>query len=514
MQEQPRETHAPPLSMPGDKEHELLSALLEVAGALVVVLDPQGRIMLFNQACEQLTGRRQEQVLGRRVWDLFLAPEERAPVQDYFQQLTAGDFPSENENYWQTDTNERRWIHWKNTALTDREGGVQYVVATGIDITERRRMEQALQEAYRYNEAILETAVDGIVCIDEAGRITIFNRAAERIFGYQASEVLGSSIDTLMPDDLGNSHNGYIHRYLTTAEPRIIGFTREVTGRRRDGTAFPLELSVGEVPLSGRRMFTGIVRDISERRQAEQEAKRRMDELAQVSRLSLMGEMAAGLAHEINQPLSAIVNYAQACRRLLQTGQDNTQLLLDSLTSIVRQGERAGEIVSHLRQFIDRGKTERAATDINGIVREVVELLRHEIEVHDVALELDLDPRLPALSIDKVQIEQVILNLIKNAVDAMKAADRVRRLQVRSRRAPAAAEVSVSDTGVGLPDGSAARVFEPLYTTKPNGLGVGLSISRSIVRTHGGRLWATPNPGPGASFHFTLPAAGNDAADS
>ncbi len=516
MLEQPRETGTPPPSDLGDKEHELLSALLDVAGMLIVVMDRQGRIALFNRACEQLTGRRHDEVRGRCIWDLFLLPEEQAPAKAHFQALTAGHFPSENENYWQTGDNKRRWIHWKNTALTDGHGAVQYVIATGIDITERKRMEEALQEAHRYNEAILETAVDGVVCIDAAGKITVFNLAAERIFGYSAADVLGSSIDRLMPDDLTAGHDGYIDRYLTTAEPRVIGVTREITGRRKDGTTFPLELSVGEVPLQGRRMFTGIVRDISERKQAEQEAKRRMDELAQVSRLSLMGEMAAGLAHEINQPLAAIVNYAQACRQLLQSGRGEPRVLTDSLESIVRQGQRAGEIVSHLRQFIDRGRTERSATDINGIIREVLKLLSHEIDVHRVALRLDLDDELPALRMDKVQIEQVILNLVKNAIDAMKGVDGARRLRIRSRRheEQPAVQVSVIDTGEGLPDGSAARVFEPLYTTKAKGIGVGLSISRSIVRTHGGRLWATANPGPGASFHFTLPVAGNDAADS
>jgi two-component system, LuxR family, sensor kinase FixL len=393
----------------------------------------------------------------------------------------------------------------------DASGAVQYVIATGIDISERKRVEEALNEAHRFNQAILETAVDGIICIDGKGYIAVFNPAAEKIFGYPAAEVLGSNINLLMPDPFRSEHDHYLRRYAETGVKNITGSSaREVVGRRKDGSLFPLDLAVGEIPLPGKQtMFAGMVRDITERKLAEQEAKRRLDELAQVSRLSLMGEMASGLAHEINQPLAAIVNYAHACRRLVQAGRAEPSVLLDTLEQIARQGQRAGEIVSHLRQFIHRGKTERALADINAIVSNVIELLGHEIEAQRVALQLDLDGSLPPYAMDKIQIEQVILNLVKNAIDAMRAmAQDARRLRIQTRRHDGlaeAVEVIVSDTGEGLPAGEINRVFDPLFTTKPNGIGVGLSISRSIVHTHGGRLWAVPNPSTGACFHFTLP---------
>ena len=519
MQEQRRQATDLPAPSLEDREHELLTALLQVGGLLITVMDCHGRIGLFNRACEQLTGWSFAQLRDRHVWDVLVPPEEVSAVKAVFDALAVGNFPGEHENYWLSRDGRRHWIHWKNTALVDEAGAVQYVIATGIDISERKRMEEALQEAHRLNQAILETAVDGIICIDAQGRIAVFNPAAERIFGYAAAEVLGSNITVLMPEPFRGEHDQYLRRYADTGVRQIIGTGREVVGRRKDGSLFSLDLAVGKVPLPGKQpMFTGMVRDITERKVAEQEAKRRLDELAQVSRLSLMGEMASGLAHEINQPLAAIVNYAHACRRLLQAGRADPAVLLDTLEQIAKQGQRAGEIVSHLRQFIHRGKTERTLADINAIVSDVIKLLGHEIEAQRVALQLDLDGSLPPHAMDKIQIEQVILNLVKNAIDAMRTmAQDARRLHIRTRRhdgVEQAVEVIVSDTGEGLPKDGSNRVFDPLFTTKPNGIGVGLSISRSIVRTHGGRLWAEPNPNTGAQFHFTLPIsddrAGND----
>ena len=493
-----------------DREHDLLAALLDVAAILTVVTDDEGRIVLFNRACEQLTGWSFEEINGMHVWDVLLLPAEAPAVREVFRDLTSGHFPNEHENYWLTRDGQQRWIHWKNTVLADEQGAVQYVIATGIDISERKRMEEALHEAHQLNQAILETAVDGIICIDMRGRIAVFNPAAEKIFGYSAAEVLGSNITVLMPEPFHSKHDDYLRRYAETGVKQIIGSGREVVGRRKDGSQFPLDLAVGEIPLpGGHTMLAGMVRDITERKLAEQEAKRRLDELAQVARLSLMGEMASGLAHEINQPLAAIVNYAHACRRLLQAGRAEPEVLLDTLEQIARQGQRAGEIVSHLRQFIHRGKTERTMVNINAVVSDVIDLLQHEIEVHRVALQLDLDGSLPAHAMDRIQIEQVIMNLVKNAIDAMRAmAQDARRLHIRTLRhdgAREAVEIIVSDTGEGLPEGEINRVFDPLFTTKPDGVGVGLSISRSIVRAHGGRLWAEPNPLTGAQFHFTLP---------
>ncbi len=510
MQEQRRLGTYSPANSLEDREHELLTALLQVSGLLITVVDFHGRIILFNRACEQLTGWGFVELQDRCIWDVLVSPEERPAVKAVFDALVAGDFPGEHENYWLAKDGRRHWIHWKNTALVDVTGAVQYVIATGIDISERKRVEEALNEAHQFNQAILETAVDGIICIDAQGHIAVFNPAAEAMFGYPAAEVLGSNINLLMPDPFRSEHDHYLRRYAQTGVKQIIGSGREVVGRRKDGSLFPLDLAVGEIPLPGKQaMFAGMVRDITQRKLAEQEAKRRLDELAQVSRLSLMGEMASGLAHEINQPLAAIVNYAHACRRLLQAGRAEQSVLLDTLEQIARQGQRAGEIVSHLRQFIHRGKTERALADINAIVSSVIELLGHEIEAQRVELQLDLDGSLPPYAMDKIQIEQVILNLVKNAIDAMRAmAQDARRLHIQTRRHDGlaeAVEVIVRDTGEGLPAGEINRVFDPLFTTKPNGIGVGLSISRSIVHTHGGRLWAEPNPTTGACFHFTLP---------
>jgi PAS domain S-box-containing protein len=251
------------------KRQGLVKTLLDAIGALVVVLDMEGRIVCFNNACEQVTGYTFDEVREKCVWDLFLLPEQRESVKAFFDTLHSGCFPNTCENVWLTKDGSCRLIAWSNNALLDAKGVVIYVVGTGIDITERRLAEEALRDSEARNRAILDTAVDGIVTIDEGGIIETFNPAAERIFGYAAAEVLGQNITLLMPSPYREEHVDYLTRYLSTGERKVIGIGREVIGLRKDGTTFPMELSVSEVRLGDRRLFTGTVRDITARKQAE-----------------------------------------------------------------------------------------------------------------------------------------------------------------------------------------------------------------------------------------------------
>jgi two-component system sensor kinase FixL len=372
----------------------------------------------------------------------------------------------------------------------------------------RDRAADAVGDALERYRGILDTAVDGIITIDERGIVESFNRAAERIFGYQAKDVIGRNVRMLMPEPYRAEHDGYIANYVHTGEARIIGIGREVQGRRKDGQVFPMELAVGAVRLSGGRVFTGIVRDITDRKHAEGEAQRRLTELAHMARLVSMGDLATGLAHEVNQPLTAIVSHAQGCLRLLGSDRADLDTLSESLQQIAHQGQRAAEVIRRMREFLRKGESEMRPSLLNATVGEVLWLLKGEIDLRSIRVVSELQPKLPPVAMDPVQIEQVVLNLIRNALDAMeKTPASERTLTVRTQVTPDRlnAEFSVTDTGIGLSPDVAAQLFKPFFSTKAAGLGQGLSICRSIVEAHRGQIWAEPNKEGGATFRFHLP---------
>ena len=356
--------------------------------------------------------------------------------------------------------------------------------------------------------AILETSPDGLITIDESGTINSFNPAAERMFGYRPDEVLGRNVACLMPPPYREAHDGYLERYRRTGEKRIIGIGREVLGERKDGTIFPLELAVGEVRTEGHRLFAGFVRDVSARQRAERRLHELQTELIHVARLSAMGEMASALAHELNQPLTAIINYAQATRRLIEGLDDRREAALASLLDkTAQQATRAGQIIHRLRQFVAKGETERALEDVNTVVEEASTLALIGAAGKGIAVRRTFAGGLPPVLMDKIQIHQVITNLIRNSIDALGEVER-REIVICTRvPAPGQVEISVTDSGPGLAPEVRPRLFEPFVTTKPEGMGIGLSICRSIVDAHGGKLSTSVPQGGGAAFHVGLPAA-------
>jgi two-component system, LuxR family, sensor kinase FixL len=362
--------------------------------------------------------------------------------------------------------------------------------------------------------AILETAVDGIITIDERGIIESVNAATERIFGYTGDELVGNNVTLLMPPSYRANHDGQIARYLRTNEPRIIGIGREAEGQHKDGRRFPIDLAVSEIRVGDSRLFTGVVRDISARREAEDEARRRSADLAHAARLSTIGELTSGMAHEINQPLTAMVNFAEACLRMLRSGNADAQKLEDALGQIAAQGQRAGHIIRHLHRLARKGESERGEVDLGHLVREVLGLVSNELRASAIALHLMLDAGLPAVKCDRIQIEQVVLNLVRNAMDVLEQGPaHGRELTIRTRADnEGIIELTVEDTGEGFGADGNERIFELFFTTKTDGLGMGLSISRTIIEDHDGRLWASPRPGGGAIFHVALPAAGRGGA--
>jgi len=358
-------------------------------------------------------------------------------------------------------------------------------------------------------QSILDTVPEAMIVIDERGIMQSFSSAAERLFGYRSGEALGRNVKILMPAPYRESHDGYLQHYLSTGERRIIGIGRVVVGQRKDGSPFPMELAVGEMKSGDQRFFTGFIRDLTERQRTEARLQELQSELVHISRLTAMGEMASTLAHELNQPLSAISNYLKGSRRLLEGRSDEKSTMMrNALDAAADQAVRAGQIIRRLRDFVSRGETERRAESITKLVEEASALALVGTKDRGISVEFQFDPAVDPVLADRVQIQQVLLNLIRNAMDAMETSQ-VQNLKITI--APidnGYVRISVSDSGSGLAPEAAKQLFQPFVTTKRHGMGVGLSISRTIVEAHGGQIWVEPNPGGGTIFHFTLAAVG------
>ena len=368
----------------------------------------------------------------------------------------------------------------------------------------------SLSENARRLRAILHTAVDAIVTIEESGVIESINPATERMFGYGRDELVGSNVSVLMPSPHREEHDRYIADYLRTGKARIIGIGREVEGRRKDGSVFPIDLAVSEVRLPGRRLFTAIIRDLTERRELEAQAELRLDDAAHTARLLELGEMCSGIVHEVNQPLTAIVSFTEACLRTIRGGRADPALIEDALGRVAEQGTRAAEIVSRLRHLVRKGAGRHEVFSLAAAIEETLQLVEHERRRRGVHVAVHCEPRVLAIHADRVQIEQILLNLLRNAFHAVDGAERRRVWMSAGYSGADRVRLMVEDSGPGIAPELCERVFETFYTTKPNGLGVGLAISRSIAEEHGGRLWAEPSDGGGARFGLELPRSAGE----
>lgn len=359
-----------------------------------------------------------------------------------------------------------------------------------------------------FQQSILATVPDAMVVIDDHGAILSFSAAAERMFGYTEAEVAGRNVSMLMPTPDAERHDAYIARFLRTGQARIIGVGRVTTARRADGTTFPIELAIGDASSPDGRLFTGFIRDLTERQAADRRLQDLQAELSHMSRISAMGSLASALAHELNQPLTAIANYTEAARDLLDSpDHDTLAMVREALAEAAGQSIRAGQIVRRLRDFIARGESEKRVESLRTLVAEASAL--GLVGSGDLGIDtlVEIEPEADTVLVDRIQVQQVLLNLIRNAVEAMQGAA-MRRLEITARAEPRnMVRVTVADSGSGLDPAVAPHLFEPFRSTKAMGMGLGLSISRTIVEAQGGRIWATPSIYGGTAFHFTLMGA-------
>lgn len=357
-------------------------------------------------------------------------------------------------------------------------------------------------------QSILDTVPEAMVVIDETGVVRSFSTAAQHLFGWSTDEIIGQNVRRLMPTPDREGHDGYLHRYAREGQARIIGSGRVVLAERKDGSVFPIHLSIGEMGSPGHKFFTGFMRDLTEQQDAQRRLQDLQSELIEISRFSAMGEMAAALAHELNQPLSAMANYLRGGRRLL-LAENPQSSALEPMQRAAEQSVRAGQIIRRLRDFISRGESERTVESLPRLVNETAALGLTGARERGVRTEFRLDPDVDGVLVDRVQIQQVLLNLIRNGIDAMADAPQRELVVITEPVYEQMAQISVVDTGAGVDPDVAERLFQPFVSTKgQDGMGIGLSICRTIVEAHGGRIWTEPNPAGGAIFRFTLPRAG------
>jgi len=355
-------------------------------------------------------------------------------------------------------------------------------------------------------QSILDAVPDATVVINADGIVTSFSRAAVRQFGYQPGEVIGHNVKMLMPQPYRDQHDGYLARYRATGEKRIIGMDRVVVGQRKDGSTFPMTLAVGEMPAGNQQYFTGFIRDLTERQESAAQLDEAQMELARLARLSELGEMASTLAHELNQPLSAVANYVQGSILLLDKRHEGYAVKVrEALTEAAKQAIRTGDIIRHLREFVTRGGTERRPEDIKRLVEEAGALALLGSKERGVRSHFEFGPGSGVVLVDRVQIQQVLTNLMRNAVEAMRDSP-TKDLTIATHEADGRLVVSVTDTGGGIPDEVADRLFQPFVSSKAGGMGIGLAISRRILLSHGGDIAVAPGPGGrGIRFTFHLP---------
>lgn len=385
------------------------------------------------------------------------------------------------------------------------------LIAYGGERLRQHSRDAATRQAHL--ESILATVPQAMVVIDEHGLMRSFSAAAVDLFGWTPAEAVGRNVSLLMPEPYRTEHDGHLLRYLRTGERRIIGIGRIVVGERKDGSTFPMELSVGEAVVGDDRYFTGFVRDLTQHRDQERRLQELQSELVHMSRLTALGEMASSLAHELNQPLSAITNYLRGSVTMLRAETPDLGQLGEVLDKAADQALRAGAVIKRLREFVAKGETEQSLEDPAKLIEEASALALVGAHQNGFHVSLKLARDVGAVLVDKIQIQQVALNLIRNALDAMEGGERRTLTICVARGEDRTAVISVIDSGSGISPAVRERLFQPFVSTKTNGMGVGLSICRTIIEAHKGRIWAVDNPQGGATFAFSLPLADGSPRD-
>ncbi|QTD55793.1 PAS domain S-box protein [Parasphingorhabdus cellanae] len=489
-----------------------LEAVLATLPECVAIVDRNFRLIDMNQAGLMKVGVEHFEDLPEGAPLSLISRPYRRIYREAFEALLSGEKRSVSEPFRVEIKAVDSTIHLlecRLAPLADENGSINAAVITSRDVSEWQSALDAAEQSRSILESILATVPNAMVVIDERGHITSFSAAAENLFGYQEVEMLGQSVNILMPEQHAKTHDSYLERYHRTGEKHIIGVGRTVEGRKKDGTIFPIRLEIGEAKSGDKCLFTGFIVDLTEQKKTEAELQALQGDLMHASRLSAVGTLASALAHEVNQPLTAIANYLSAARDLLDTGvEDNKALLYEALQESVSESLRAGKIVRRLREFVAKGEVNRQILSIAQLVEDAMTL--GLVGAYDKGIEctIDIDPDTNHVFADRVQIQQVMVNLMRNAIEAMSGSD-TKKMGISVQSAPEKrVEIAISDTGSGIDPEMIDKLFHPFATTKGGGMGLGLSICRTIIEAHEGTIYAEPNPHGGTIFRiFLLKAA-------
>ncbi|RFB76478.1 PAS domain-containing sensor histidine kinase [Methylovirgula sp. 4M-Z18] len=486
-----------------------LASIVASSDDAIITKTLEGIVTDWNAGAETIFGYAAKEIVGKPI-DLLIPSGREAEERDILARIRRGERVERFESQRRHKDGSIIDVSLAVSPLLDRAGRLVGASKVARNITAAKRAQEAVEDREAQLRSILDTVPDAMIVIEPHGQVQSFSATAQRMFGYTAEDVIGHNVSMLMPEPYRHQHDDYLGRYLATGIRKIIGIGRVVVGQRKDGSTFPMELSVGEARSGAHRLFTGFIRDLTEQQETQNRLQDLQAELIHMSRFTALGEMASTLAHELNQPLSAIANYLKGGQRVLAGGQNEASATARmAMERAAEQALRAGQIIRQLRDFVTRGESQRNLEQLTQLIEEASSLALIGSKETGVRVTYAFAPGTIIVYAAKIQIQQVLLNLIRNGIEAMQDME-TRHLEITTRiSAPGTVQVGIADTGLGVSAEIAAKLFQPFNTTKSRGMGVGLSISRTIVEAHGGRLWAEPNPGGGTVFRFTLPVATN-----
>lgn len=492
-----------------ESERRLLKAALKSIPAGIIITESKTRRVVFangqTNAFWATSDQERQPVHHYHPKKAYHTNKKRYKANDWpvIRSLQHGDVIDKEEIKYINQSGHITFMQVSSSPICNEHGKKVAAIEIFSDISKRKQAEKIQRETEEMHRNVFETAWNGIIILSPEGEFLECNPAFLKMLGYTKRELNRLKVKFIIHPDYRDMLNHFKDKLVTNTQVNA-----EIAVIRKDGQVIPVEIVTGSAfSYHGQPALLTFARDLTENKQVEKQLRQHQLQLAHAARMNTLGEMTAGIAHEINQPLGAIVNYTRGCIRRMNAKNCNVDTLIPAITEVSKQAQRAGEIILRLRRFARKGEMKKTTTDVNEVVRESISFLQPELSQHDITLRKKMSRTLPTISADKIQLEQVVVNIIKNAIDALTTFEsEQRRIFVQtSMPADKEIEILIHDFGPGFKPEELSRIFQPFFTTKEEGLGVGLAISQTIIEAHGGRIRATPPPKEGACFRITLP---------